>query len=113
MWIARQAEALVRRMARQFPAVLVTGARQSGKTSLLRRLYPKASYLSLDLPAHAEGARTAPEAWVVDVRERVLHVYRDPGPAGYRTSFTRTGEESVCALALPALVVTVAALFPE
>ena len=59
MWIARQAESLVRRMARQFPAVLVTGARQSGKTSLLRHLYPRASYLSLDLPARAEGARTA------------------------------------------------------
>ncbi len=49
-------------MARQFPAVLVTGARQAGKTSLLRHLYPQASYLSLDLPAHAEAAQTAPDA---------------------------------------------------
>ena len=72
MWIARQAESLVRRMARQFPAVLVTGARQSGKTSLLRRLYPRASYLSLDLPAHAEGARTAPEALLAGYPEPVI-----------------------------------------
>lgn len=62
MWISRQAEPLVRRMARQFPAVLVTGARQTGKTSLLRRLFPRASYLSLDLPANAEAAQTAPDA---------------------------------------------------
>ena len=61
MWITRNAEALLRRMARQFPAVLVTGARQSGKTSLLRHLFPRASYLSLDLPANAEAAQTAPE----------------------------------------------------
>lgn len=61
MWIIRQAELLLRRLARQFPAVLVTGARQTGKTSLLRRLYPGASYLTLDLPSHAEAARTAPE----------------------------------------------------
>lgn len=61
-WIERLAQSLVRRMARQFPVVLVTGARQSGKTSLLRRLYPDASYLILDLPAHAEAARTAPDA---------------------------------------------------
>lgn len=61
MWIARQAESVVRRMARQFPAVLVTGARQAGKTSLLRHLFPRTSYLSLDLPANAEAARTAPE----------------------------------------------------
>ena len=49
-------------MARQFPALLVTGARQTGKTSLLRHLFPRASYLSLDLPANAEAARTAPDA---------------------------------------------------
>jgi predicted AAA+ superfamily ATPase len=48
-------------MADQFPAVLVTGARQAGKTSILRHLYPQASYVSLDLPANAEAAHTAPE----------------------------------------------------
>jgi hypothetical protein len=48
-------------MAGQFPAVLVTGARQAGKTSILRHLFPQASYLSLDLPANAEAAQTAPE----------------------------------------------------
>ena len=48
-------------MASQFPAVLVTGTRQAGKTSILRHLYPQASFLSLDLPANAEAAQTAPE----------------------------------------------------
>ena len=62
MWIARDVQPLVQRMTRQFPAVLITGARQTGKTSLLRYLYPRASYLTLDLPANAEAARTAPEA---------------------------------------------------
>ncbi len=61
MWIERSCEGLVKRMARQFPAVLVTGARQTGKTSLLRHLFPNASYLTLDFPGHAEAARTAPE----------------------------------------------------
>lgn len=60
MWINRHYENLLRRMADQFPAVLVTGARQAGKTSILRRMYPNASYLSLDLPANAEAAETAP-----------------------------------------------------
>jgi len=72
MWIDRQAESLLRRLARQFPAVLVTGARQSGKTSLLRHLYPGASYLSLDLPAHAEAARTAPETLLASYPEPVI-----------------------------------------
>lgn len=61
MWIKRDSENLLRRMVGQFPAVLVTGARQAGKTSILRHLYPQASYLSLDLPTNAEAANTAPE----------------------------------------------------
>ena len=48
-------------MAGQFPAILVTGARQVGKTSLLRHLFPEASYLTLDFPGNAEAAQTAPE----------------------------------------------------
>jgi len=61
MWIPRHSEELLRRLAGQFPAVIVTGARQAGKTSILRRMFPQASYLSLDLPANAEAANTAPE----------------------------------------------------
>jgi len=61
MWINRHSEKLILRMARQFPAVLVTGTRQAGKTSILRHLFPRASFLSLDLPVNAEAARTAPE----------------------------------------------------
>lgn len=70
MWIDRHSEILIRRMAEQFPAVLVTGVRQAGKTSLLRHLYPAAAYLSLDLPANAEAAHTDPE--------RLLEQYSEP-----------------------------------
>lgn len=48
-------------MTRQFSAVLLTGACQTGKTSLLRRLYPEASFVSLDLPSAAQQAKEAPE----------------------------------------------------
>ncbi len=72
MWITRNTESLLRRMARQFPAVMVTGARQAGKTSLLRHLFPKASYLTLDLPSHAEAARTAPDELLERYPEPVI-----------------------------------------
>ena len=61
-------------MAGQFPAVIVTGARQAGKTSILRRMYPQASYLSLDLPANAEAALTAPEQLLEQYPEPVIIV---------------------------------------
>ena len=62
-------------------------------------------------PAHPARCGIA-EAWVTDVQERVVRVFRDPSASGYRTSFTASGGESVTALALPAVVVPVAELFP-
>ncbi len=53
MWIERRQADRLQRMTRQFPAVLVTGARQTGKTSLLRHSFPKAAFVSLDLPSAA------------------------------------------------------------
>jgi Uma2 family endonuclease len=52
------------------------------------------------------------EAWVIDLNERAVRVFRDPRPSGYRASFTLQGDGSVTALALPAIVVPVATLFP-
>lgn len=48
---------------RQFPAVVITGARQVGKTTLTRAFLPNASYVTLDLPANAETARLDPDAF--------------------------------------------------
>lgn len=53
------------------------------------------------------------EAWVVDLQERTLRVFRDPAADGYRTSFTAASGESVGALALPEVVIALAELFPK
>src|SRR6266545_978969 len=42
-----------------------------------------------------------PEAWVVDLQERAVRVFRDPSANGYRQSFTVSGEDSVAAAMLP------------
>jgi Uma2 family endonuclease len=52
-----------------------------------------------------------PEVWVVDVNERMIHVFRDPGPAGYGTSFTARPGQSVACVALPEASVEVDELF--
>ena len=64
MWIPRDLEARLRRSARTRPVLVLTGARQTGKTSLLRRLFPEPGFVSLDLPSEAEQAEKEPEAFL-------------------------------------------------
>jgi len=66
--------------------------------------------LGTKIPLYARGGIA--EAWVVDVQERAVRVFRDPSASGYRTSFTVSGGGSVTALLLPAIVVALPALFP-
>lgn len=62
--IARRHKSLVVKALAQFPAVVLTGARQAGKTTLARDVWPTASYVSLDHPAEADQAQRAPEAFL-------------------------------------------------
>ena len=64
MWIPRDIEARLRRAARTRPVVVLTGARQTGKTSTLRRLFPGHAFVSLDLPTEAEQADKEPAAFL-------------------------------------------------
>ena len=64
MWIPREIEARLRRSARTRPVVVLTGARQTGKTSTLRRLFPRHDFVSLDLPTEAEQAEKEPAAFL-------------------------------------------------
>jgi uncharacterized protein len=41
--------------------VVLTGARQTGKTSTFRRLFPNHKFVSLDLPSEAEQAEREPQ----------------------------------------------------
>jgi len=57
MWIERHISKIVQNAFAQFPVVVVTGARQAGKTSLVRHLFPEADYVTFDIPREAEAAR--------------------------------------------------------
>lgn len=50
MWNREQAMGRLRALWKQFPAVLILGARQVGKTTLARRAFPKLPYLDLEEP---------------------------------------------------------------
>jgi uncharacterized protein len=64
MWIPRDIEPRLRRSARTRPVLVLTGARQTGKTSTLRRLFPRHGFVSLDLPTEAEQAEKEPKAFL-------------------------------------------------
>lgn len=64
MWIPRYLEEHLRKSARTRPVLVLTGARQTGKTTTLRRLFPDYGFISLDLPTEAEQAEKEPEAFL-------------------------------------------------
>ena len=64
MWIERTIAPRLLRLASTRPVLVLTGARQTGKTALLRRLFPEHHYVTLDLPSEAAQAEHDPEAFL-------------------------------------------------
>ena len=65
MWIARRIVPRIERSVRTRPALVVTGARQTGKTSTLVHLFPDYTFVSLDLPTEAEQAEREPASFLL------------------------------------------------
>jgi len=64
MWISRAVEPRLQRSAKTRPVIVLTGARQTGKTSTFLRLFPNHAFVSLDLPTEAEQAEKEPRSFL-------------------------------------------------
>lgn len=72
--LARRLEAVVTQTMEERPAVLVVGARQVGKSTLVRQLVARqrGSYLTLDDPAALAAARRDPTGFVAGLPRRAV-----------------------------------------
>ena len=64
-YIKRSIENVIERSAETFKAVLVTGARQTGNSTLLSRLYPDVKMITFDDPFMEDQAKNNPEMFMM------------------------------------------------
>lgn len=65
--ISRDLAKQVLAAAKSFPAVTITGPRQSGKSTLCRALFPEHPYINLELPDQRRFAREDPRAFLAQL----------------------------------------------
>lgn len=66
--VERELERQIRKAVRSFPALVLTGPRRAGKTWLLRRMFPKASYFLLEDPDLVARLRADPQGFLDAVK---------------------------------------------
>ena len=71
-YVPREVEKACRKAAGEFPTLLVTGPRQTGKSTLLRHLFPKHAYVTFDLPSTRSQALHDPELFLENIGERAI-----------------------------------------
>ncbi|MDO4232775.1 MAG: ATP-binding protein [Lautropia sp.] len=78
-YITRQIQPLIAQLQAQFPALLITGPRQVGKSTLLQHVAPDYRYVSFDDPLLREQAASEPALFMLNhpgrlVLDEVQHV---------------------------------------
>ncbi len=85
MWVDRQISPRLLEAVKSRPSVLLTGARQTGKSSVLKKEFPETEYITFDHLHQVEAARESPEYFlnqfkgqvILDEIQYVPNVFRD------------------------------------
>lgn len=106
MYIKRSMESFIINAGKNFKAVLVTGARQAGKSTLLKHIYPNRAYLTFDDPILLEEAgrepglffRNHPTPITLDEVQYIQHLFpyikMECDASDDRNLFSLTGSQS-------------------
>lgn len=70
--ITRQFLGVLKGLLRRWPAVLLLGPRQCGKTTFIRQALPDWTYVDLERPSHAAPFLADPEARLAQLGDRVI-----------------------------------------
>jgi len=68
----RKLASVLEKAARHFPALVVTGPRRAGKTTLFRRTFPKATYILLEDPDIQARVRSDPRTFLEELHPPVI-----------------------------------------
>src|SRR3984885_11532845 len=71
-YISRNLGDIIQPASRHFPALVATGPRRAGKTTLLRQLFPKAQYVLLEDPDIQGRIRNDPRTFLEELRPPVV-----------------------------------------
>ena len=84
-YIPRIAAAQLRRAADNFSAVLLTGPRQCGKTTLLKHIFPKATHVLLEAPDVIARVNSDPRRFLDELQTPVIldEIQNTPALLGY------------------------------
>ncbi len=77
MYIEREISQEIKIATEFFSSLILTGPRQSGKTTLLKHIFPKASYVSFDDPVQREYAMSDPRGFLDQFSESMNKVILD------------------------------------
>lgn len=92
MWVERKNIKKIIESVNVKPVVLLTGVRQVGKSSLLKRLFPEAEYVTLDKPLLAEEANKNPSNFLDRFTSQVIIDEVQYAPSLFRELKVRVDE---------------------
>ena len=72
MWIHRTIAKQILNSSLSRPAVLVTGARQTGKSSLLKNIFNSTEYITFDHLKYVEQAKESPEHFFKQLKQQII-----------------------------------------
>ncbi|RPA66729.1 ATP-binding protein [Cyclobacteriaceae bacterium YHN15] len=102
MLISREIVSAIKKISPKYPILALTGPRQSGKTTLLKSLFPDYRYVSLENPDNRNFAESDPNGFFKEFHSRVIfdEVQRVPELFSYIQNIVddRSGEMGIYVL---------------